>query len=119
MIHVFLLRLAIDGKQLVHTGDDADRIGIHGIELDGIDKLTPRMRQAAGVDHMRPAYFGVALVAVCLQQTIEIAQPLLWPLAIAAHAEVEDHAFTGRAVLPQVCLMIAPTPVVGLYTDRR
>jgi hypothetical protein len=34
------------------------------------------MRQAAGVDHIRSAYFGVALVAICLQQTIEIAQPL-------------------------------------------
>ena len=77
------------------------------------------MRQAAGVDHIRSAYFGVALVAICLQQTIEIAQPLLRPLAVAAHAEVEDYAFAGRAVLPQVCLMIASTLVVGLHTDRR
>ena len=65
-----------------------------------------------------PPHPVVALAAVCLEQPLEFAQEKLRPIAAPAHAEVEDNAFTRRAALPHLSLMITAALVVRLYAKR-
>src|ERR1019366_9488796 len=113
MIHLRGPRLGIDGEQLIHQRDDACRVLVFGIDLDGIDVFATRVRQATGMHHGWPAdTVFVCGVAVGLQDAVELAEKLFWPFALAAHAEIENHRSTWRSVLPQVGLMIAPALVV-------
>ena len=119
VVQILFAGFAVDGEQLIHQSNDACRLLIIGIELNGIDELATRVREAAGVNHLRTADVVVACIAVCLQKPVEIAQELLRPPTVATHAEVEDHAFTRRAILPHVSLVIAAALVVRLHTHRR
>ena len=76
-------------------------------------------RVCAKQRHLRAADFVVPLVAIGLRQTLEVAQQLLSPIALAAHAEVVDYTSTRRTILPHACPVIAPSLVVCLDTNRR
>src|ERR1039457_4772400 len=56
VIHLFVARSGIDGKQLIHQFNDADRSAIQLVEFDRIDKLPPRMAPTRRMHHLRAAH---------------------------------------------------------------
>ena len=57
--------------------------------------------------HSRPADLIVGRIAVSLENAFECSQKLLRSIAPTAQTEVEHHASSGSAVLPQIGLMIS------------
>jgi len=93
------------------------------VELPRLEELPPgpegAPRPTRGVHHLRPAHVLVSRIAVALEDTFERAQELLGPVASAPQAEVEHHAASRSAVLPQIGLMVLPPPIVHLHVHRR
>jgi len=88
------------------------------MEFHRIEKVPPRMRPATRVHHFRPAYMLIGTIAVGLQNAFEVAQELLGTFPPAPQAEIEHHSAPRPAVLPEISLMILPSPVVHLYIHR-
>ena len=55
VIHLLVARSGIDGKQLIHPINDADRGGIQLVELDRVDKTPSRMAPTRRMHHLRSA----------------------------------------------------------------
>jgi hypothetical protein len=50
LAQIFISGLGVNGKELIHLHHDSNRCLIFGIEFDCIEKLSPGMRPARGVD---------------------------------------------------------------------
>jgi hypothetical protein len=61
VIHLFIARAGIDGKQIIHQGYDADRSGILLVELDGVDKVSSRVAPTGRMHHIRSTYIVVVV----------------------------------------------------------
>src|SRR6202034_2741193 len=115
---VLLARLAIDGKQRIHQLDNARRVDVFRIDLDCFDKLPPRVSETAGMsDALGADLFAVAGISIGVQYAGVIFKDLFRHLAAARHFEVEDHASTGRTVLPEVGFMVRAFLFRRLYPD--
>ena len=67
--------------------------------------------------HFRPADLIVGRIAVRLENAFELSQELLRPFASTAETEVEHHASSGSAVLPQIGLMILSSALAHLHIN--
>src|ERR1700758_1451378 len=76
------------------------------------------MRPTCGVHDLRAAHMLVSAVAVALQNTFELAEKLPGAFSAASQLEVEHHASSGRAVLPQISLMVLPALIMHLHIHR-
>src|SRR5664279_4563852 len=109
-------RQGVDPEQVIDQFHDARGDYVLGVELDRIEEFPPGVRPASGVDQLRPAHLFIGDIAVGLQNAFELSQELLRPFASAPHAEVKDDSASRPAVLPQIGLMILPSPCL-LYTS--
>src|SRR5208282_2779998 len=75
------------------------------------------MRPARGMNHSRPADLLIRRIAVGLENTFELSQKMPRPIASTTQAEVEHHASSGSAVLPQIGLMILSSALAHLHID--
>ena len=69
--------------------------------------------------HCRPAHAIVGDIAVGLQDAFELSQEFLGPVAPPTQTEVEHYAASRPAVLPEIGLMVLPSPIVHLHVYRR
>jgi hypothetical protein len=77
------------------------------------------MRPTCGMHHLRPADAIVSAIAVGLQNALKLSQEFLGPVAPPPQAEVEHHATPRPAVLPQIRLVVLPSPIVHLHINGR
>lgn len=68
--------------------------------------------------HSRPTDLVVGGIAVSLENTFELSQEPLRPIAATTQLEIEHHGSPGSAVLPQIGLMIFSSALAGLHIDR-
>src|SRR5208337_5341275 len=91
VIHLLVARSGIDGKQLIHPLNDADRGGIQLVELDRVDKTPSRVAPTCRMHHLRAAHAtDVRDISVGLQNPLELVQKMRRALAPAAHLKIED-----------------------------
>ena len=89
-----------------------------GLHLEGIDKLSPRVRHTAGVDHACGAnIFFIHDISIAMQYAAEVFENLSGNLAAAGHLEVEDHALAWRRVLPEEGTMVRVYFLRDLHAD--
>src|SRR5208337_3128968 len=117
---VLLARFAIDGKQRIHQLDNARRVEVFGIDLDGFDELPSRVRKTARMNYALGAdLFAVRGITIGVQYAGVIFEDLFRHLARARHLEVEDHALARRTVLPEVGFMVLAFLFPRLHADGR
>jgi hypothetical protein len=61
-----LASACIDGKELVDALDDVNSGSVFGVKFNRVDKEPARVRPAAGVNYLRPAYSFVRGIAIGL-----------------------------------------------------
>src|ERR1035441_6968613 len=98
---------------------DARGRRIGGVELRRLEELPSRVRPTCGMHHLRPADAIVSAIAVGLQNALKLSQEFLGPVAPPPQAEVEHHATSRPAVLPQIRLVVLPSPIVHLHINCR
>src|ERR1700687_1589986 len=75
------------------------------------------MRPTSGVYHSRPTDLVIRCIAVGLENTFELSQEPLRPIASATQAEIEHHAPSGATVLPEVRLVVLTSALACLHID--
>ena len=88
------------------------------VERSRLEELPSRVRPTGGMHQLRPAHVIVGDIAVGLQDAFELSQKFLWSVAHPPQAEVEHHAATRFAVLPEIPLMVFAPPIMHLHIDR-
>src|SRR5664280_721225 len=112
VIEFLLARHRVDSEQVIDQLHNARGDRVAGVELGRVEELPPQMRQAAGMHQLRPAHVSVNDIAIGLQYSFELSQKLLRPFPSAPHAELEHYPASRPAVLPEIRLMILPSPIV-------
>src|SRR5690349_18131170 len=110
MIEFLGARLGVNGKQLVNTLYNLRRVAVFRVQFQCLEKLPSRMRPTAGMHDLGPAQILISGVAVALQDAFELTEKPLRSFASTPQAEVEHHAASRPAVLPQASLVVFATP---------
>src|SRR6266550_111772 len=75
------------------------------------------MRPTSGMYHSRPTDLVIRCIAVGLENTLELSQEPLRPIASPAETEVKHYSSSRATVLPEICLVIPSSAIACLHID--
>src|SRR5271166_6688157 len=76
------------------------------------------MGPTSGMYHSLPTDLVIRCIAVGLENSFELSQEPLRPIASTTHAEIKHHASSGATVLPEVRLVVLTSALACLHINR-
>ena len=113
-----LASLLFDAIDLTELRQHFRRQGIQRRHLGRLHKFPPGVRQAAGINNVRPQVI-VRVIAVALDRAPKTLQKLFRAGPAAAHLKVKDHDAAGHTVFPHERLVVAAGLFPRLAGQRR